>query len=71
MSRSRPKIEMDVDTDKKPNLDGSGNEESRNDGVGMGVKPTYGFEGIPSLPPKWTYTVPEIVRPTHHFYYWS
>jgi len=43
--------------DTKPNIQDTGNE-------GVGVKPIYGFEGIPSLPPKWTYAVPEIVCPS-------
>jgi len=50
---------FEMDTDTKPNINdtGPGNE-------GVGVKPIYGFEGIPSLPPKWTYAVPEIVCPS-------
>jgi len=60
MSRSRPKKEMDPDdTDTKPDLHADG--DINGDG-GVGVKPIYGFEGIPSLPPKWTYATPEIVR---------
>ena len=47
----------DMDMDTKPNIQDTGNE-------GVGVNPIYGFEGIPSLPPKWTYAVPEIVCPS-------
>lgn len=59
MSRSRPKTEMDMDTDMKPDINGTSNDDGER---GVGVIPTYGFEGVPSLPPKWTYTTPEIVR---------
>jgi hypothetical protein len=50
---------VQVDTDTKPDINPTRTQESANDGVG--VKPSYGFEGIPSLPPKWTYATPEIV----------
>ena len=56
---SRQTTVMDMGGDTKPNVNETGNE-------GVGVKPIYGFEGIPSLPPKWTYAVPEIVCQYHH-----
>jgi len=62
MSRQNNSI-IDMDTDTKPDVTSTRIPESANDGVG--VKPIYGFEGIPSLPPKWTYATPEIVCPLH------
>ena len=59
---------VDTDTDLKPDINSTRIQESPNDGVG--VKPIYGFEGIPSLPPKWTYATPEIVCPSHDACYW-
>jgi hypothetical protein len=53
---------VNMDTDTKPDINSTRIQESPNDGVG--VKPSYGFEGIPSLPPKWTYATPEIVYPS-------
>jgi hypothetical protein len=60
---SRQPTTVDMDTDTKPNIHDTGNE-------GVGVKPIYGFEGIPSLPPKWTYATPEIVSPSHTLLHW-
>jgi hypothetical protein len=54
---------VNMNTDTKPDITSTRIQESPNDGVG--VKPSYGFEGIPSLPPKWTYATPEIVCPSH------
>jgi len=60
---SRESTAMDMGGDTKPNVNDTGNE-------GVGVKPIYGFEGIPSLPPKWTYAVPEIVCYSHDSSEW-
>jgi hypothetical protein len=59
---------VDMNTDTKPDINSTRIQESPNDGVG--VKPSYGFEGIPSLPPKWTYATPEIVRPPCDWIKW-
>jgi hypothetical protein len=58
MSRSetKPNPRMDMDTDTKPDISNTVNGDP-----GVGIKPIYGFEGVPSLPPKWTYATPEIV----------
>lgn len=62
MSRSetQPNARIDMDTDTKPDIN-----EPVNGNPGVGIKPIYGFEGVPSLPPKWTYATPEIVCPHH------
>jgi hypothetical protein len=59
MTQTTGKDEMDMDIDTKPSLDAK--EKDKEKEV-MGVKPSYGFEGVPCLPPKWTYAVPEPVR---------
>jgi hypothetical protein len=60
MSRSEIKTGMEMDT--KPDINDTGGvNDTSEGGVGVGIKPIYGFEGIPSLPPKWTYATHEIV----------
>jgi hypothetical protein len=59
--------EVDTDTDIKPDINGHGDRHRDKDKdkarvEAAGVKPTYGFEGCPSFPPKWTYATPDIVR---------
>lgn len=53
--------EQEVGTDTKPDLDKLKNEEIQSQD--MGLRPFYGFEGGPALPPKWTYPSQTTVSP--------
>lgn len=52
--------------DKKPDLTGSGDVAVDKSDSGIGIKPIYGFEGIPSFPPKWTYPPRPVVSPVQY-----
>lgn len=66
-SKTDDKGDIDVDMDKKPDLSASGSMDTTtikkevDPSEGMGVRPIYGFEGIPSFPPKWTYPPRPVV----------
>lgn len=47
--------EGNTDTDTKPDLSKLGTDIKKEGGQARGIKPFYGFDGVPSFPPKWTY----------------
>jgi hypothetical protein len=60
-------------TDRKPDLTklgtgtgtGMQKDKDKEEDNGLGIKPVYGFEGGPSLPPRWTYPSQSAVSPLY------